>query len=410
MADIYGRLDWESEFEWKERLIVGKYEGENDLTWDEIKRILNLKIGSHQLRKQAKGIYEAYKHYQRKEPEAYYDETDNFEESKDIEVKRQQLEIERKRLQSVKIEYNRILREEARQIQIVDEIHRALKNTRLPVPKFYRTPNCGDENRTGVLAISDIHYGKMFESINNTHSTERVNEKMNFLLNEVIHICEKEQLDELTIVNCGDSIDGLLRVSQLKLLEMGVVQQTIEYSRLMCEWLNTLSQYVRIKYHHVPSANHSELRPLGTRAGQFPQEDMESIIMHYVADVLKDNSRIIIPIEDKQNFIRLNIQGYEVFCYHGHQFSSKKPEVILKDLTTLHQIFIDFLILGHLHHTEIVSVATGNNFSKQVLYVPSIMGNDGFSDKICKGSYAGANFFVFERNRGKTITYEIALE
>jgi hypothetical protein len=83
---------------------------------------------------------------------------------------------------------------------------------------------------------------------------------MSKLLSDTIKVIKKENLDELTVLNGADSVEGMaLRVSQLTALQYGFIDQVIKYARYKVEWLKELSKHVKVKYIHIPSANHTEL-------------------------------------------------------------------------------------------------------------------------------------------------------
>lgn len=75
--------------------------------------------------------------------------------------------------------------------------------------------------RTLVLCIADCHYGAEWtvrglrgETLNR-YSPEVFCERMADLLQQVRAILEKEQIGDVQLLLCGDSLDGMLRPSQL---------------------------------------------------------------------------------------------------------------------------------------------------------------------------------------------------
>jgi hypothetical protein len=187
---------------------------------------------------------------------------------------------------------------------------------------------------------------------------------------------------------------------------MGVTDMVIKFARMMVEWLNKLSEVVEITYHHIPSGNHSEIRPFGTKAGQFPKEDMERVIFTYLHDMLALNSRITIP-DYNGNCARFNICGFNFIANHGHGI--KDIESAIKDYSILYKEFFDYYITAHLHHGEEITVYEGKSHNCEVILLPSIMGSDEYSDQLFTGSKAGAKLCVFEKNKGHVQTYNIIL-
>ena len=325
---------------------------------------------------------------------------------KELDLKRIELEKERKKVQTTKLEYNKLLRETGRQEMLFDEIKQAIKI--IQPPKFNPLIKNTPKNKEGILSLSDIHFGKAFVSLTNEYSEDIVYKRMNKLIEKTVDICIKEGLNKLIIINGSDSIEGMcLRVSQLQNLSIGIVEMTIRFSKFMAEWLNKLSQYIYVDYYHVSECNHSQIRPFGTKTTQFPKEDMEKIVITYIHDVLKSNERIKVHNEFDDDFIEFKIFNYNVIAKHGHTIKNFKN--IIKDLSIQHRKFYDYCYLGHVHHSESITISEGVNNNCELLIIPSIMGSDSYSDKLMVGAKAGARLDIFINGEGHSITYNINL-
>ena len=144
---------------------------------------------------------------------------------KELDLKRIELEKERKKVQTTKLEYNKLLRETGRQEMLFDEIKQAIKI--IQPPKFNPLIKNTPKNKEGILSLSDIHFGKAFVSLTNEYSEDIVYKRMNKLIEKTVDICIKEGLNKLIIINGSDSIKGMcLRVSQLQNLSIGIVEMT----------------------------------------------------------------------------------------------------------------------------------------------------------------------------------------
>ena len=395
----------ESYFDWKTRLIVAKIDKELDLDWIEIRDLLGEDCSPDHLRKVGRGIYEYHQ-------ELINNKINEFEDANilnEIEQKTIQLKEERKKLQTINVEYNRTLRHKSRFDLMWEEVRKSIEkipndNIEINV-KPYKSSN---DDKVAVLCFGDVHYGKAFKSINNEYSRKIAKKRMTNIINKVNHIINKEEISNMKVVSVGDSIEGMsLRISQLQALEIGFIDQTIEYSKFLSQWLNELSKGVEnLDFHFVPSANHSEIRPFNTSRGQFPHEDLEKIIMHYTHDVLADNKKINIPLYDS-GIIEFDIFDYNVMALHGHQIKGKKN--IIKDYSLIKKKFYDYCLLGHYHHGNSLTVGENVDNNMEILQIPSVMGSDEYSDTLMTGSKAGAVLYVFEKGKGKTITYDLTL-
>jgi len=397
----YQRRNNESFLDWKLRLIIDKIEKTSDLDWIEIRDLLGLECSPDHLRKTAYGIYE-YKNYI---DEKINENINDEKVFKQLELKKLELQKEKMKVQTTKLELNKLLRKDARYEEFWDRVQNSIETIEAPI--FQEVSSIGGE-KIGLVGLSDIHFGKLFDSYNNSYSTEICKQRLNILMNEIIEWIKDRNIVELHILNCGDSLDGLLRVNQIRVLEMGVIDSAIEFGRMMAEWLNQLSKYMPLTYHHVKSANHTEIRFLNVQAGSFPDEDLEKVIINYIHDVLKDNPRINVPLYESEYAV-FSINGKNILAFHGHQHKGKKPEALLKELQILLNIKIDYMIIGHLHHDSISTVGESELGNIKVVILPSLMGSDAFSDKLLTGAKAGVMLFEFNTNKKGISTTEVIL-
>lgn len=392
------REENESLLEYKLRLSRNK--AEYNLSWTDIANLYNKEADTDYSESTFRKWYSAFH-------DGYvYRATENQPSDiiETIEEKTRNLELERKKRQVASLEYNKLLREDARQQLFFETVKESIQKVEAPVfyPLLYHQYPVD-----AVLGISDMHFGKIINFNGHEYNESIFHRRMNDLMQDTVRIIHKEKLDHIHIVNAGDSVEGMaLRISQLQHLEMGFIDMVIRFSRYMVEWLNELSRYVQITYHHVQSANHTELRPLGTKAGQFPKEDMERIILMYIHDMLLNNSRINV-IEYDCEYVKFTVQDFLIYAVHGH--NSRNIENYLRDLSMLHREFIDLLILGHYHHSREIAVNEGLYGNSQVLLLPSIMGSDDFSYQLGRSAAPGAKLFLIEKEKGKTVTYDLLL-
>jgi hypothetical protein len=324
----------------------------------------------------------------------------------ELDIKKMEIQKEKEKNRTIKLELNKMLRQDARFEMFLDEIRDSI--SRINPPKFatIETNEFGD--KVGILGISDAHFGKIFKSYNNEYSMQIFKDRMELLLSDTVDWIKDNKISHLHLINAGDSIEGLLRISGIRALETGVIDGVIEFSNYMAEWINALSQWIPLTYHHVMSSNHSECRFLGTKAGQFPDEDLEKVIIHYIRDVLRGNSRINVPIYDTE-FCVFNIYGKNIVVIHGHQLRSVKKTDAIKHIQGLLGITVDLLISGHLHHEENITIGENENGNVKIIMLPSIMGSDEFSDDIFTGSKSGATLIKFDEKKKGLSTTEIIL-
>ena len=323
-----------------------------------------------------------------------------------LREEKRELEKLKKQIQTEKIEYNKWLREEARDKLITEKIVNAINNQEkfdIPSPIIIDTIS----KREGLLCFGDEHVGTEFvvkglfgETINE-YNLDIFYRRMNDLLSQTVSIVKKENIDILNIFSLGDFSDGVLRVSQLKNLKYGVVESTVLYANYISEWLNELSKYVKIKFHMIIDANHTQLRLLSQPKGTFEHENMSLIVSNTIKYRLKDNPNFKY-IDTLNGMMIANICGFNFIGIHGEV---KSMEQALKDYQVMYDINIDYLIAGHLHHSKSETIG----IDKEVINVPSIIGVDPYSIKLRKTSNAGATLLIISEEYGKEIEYSIKL-
>ena len=406
MDQILQKLSDENESQYIWRIGQAKDSGLLDATWEQLTPRLNSELGIDETEWRGES---AFRKKYRVMQQAYDDVFSkmNFDEVElaDIDSRKRELQKEKIKLQTEKLEYNRWLREEARDELIAERICETIRS--LPPLEIPDRIYSNHSTREGCLLISDPHYGAdlkivgLFGEIINEYSPEIFEARMWNLLDQTIEICKKEGFTSLNVYDLGDELDGLLRVSQLWKLRYGVIESTVRYGRFISEWLNELSKHVYVKYQMVKDSNHCQLRLWGQPKNTFKDENMSYIIAEKIMDRLENNPNFEF-IQNPTGYIFDTIAGYNVFGFHGE---AKNLEQAIKNFSKTYQVNIDFLVGGHKHHKDSNNVGIHSD----VIGAPSIIGVDDYSLSLHKTSDPGATLFVLEQGKGNVIEYNIKL-
>lgn len=399
------QLENESFLDWKLRLVSAKANKEIDADWSEIVQVLGLDVHPDTLRKASVGIMEYKEYFEQKSTEDMADEQLSKLTKKKVEV-----QLERNKLSAEKNELNKWVRELARNENLHEKLEQAVsKLESIEVPEIkIETKN---KIRTAVIDIADSHFGRegvikgFHDEIIAAYSVEIFKERMWELLNKVVVILKKEEINFVTVLNLGDGVDGLLRASQLQTLQLGVVDQTMQYAEFIAEWLNKLSNHVQIDYRSV-LGNHSETRPLNSNRGDFPKENVERLITWYVKTRLAGNQNV--TVYDAESIIYFDAVGTKILVAHGQD--ERNLENSIKDYMMIYQVPVHILKTGHLHHSNNKTIGMSGLQNIEYIQSPSICGIDDYSLKLKKTANAGSLLTVFEADYGKSITYDIRLK
>ncbi|MGI5997865.1 MAG: hypothetical protein ACOX89_04280, partial [Lutispora sp.] len=163
-------------------------------------------------------------------------------------IKQQRLELQKERykLQTEKLELNREIRELSR-IELWEEKMRKIAETMPPfeVVEFSDTP-VGD--KVAITGIADPHFGakinikNLFGEMINYYNEKVFQERMWLLKHKIQQALKKEGINKIVFLMLGDLIDGILRVSQLRSLQYGIIDSVMKYSEFMAVWLDELSR------------------------------------------------------------------------------------------------------------------------------------------------------------------------
>lgn len=393
----------ESFLNYAKRLIDGKENGIYDVDKSEIyETLFNENVSSDHARKILCGIRKFIDKIDDNNIENISDDS----MIKKIEEERQKLEKEKIKVRTEKIHLSQLLREEARFELFIEHTIDAIKKYGQLV---YR-PNIihkQEGNRSGALIFSDTHYDKILKikgldgEILNEYSPEIFETRMWKMLNQTLHICNKEGFNSINVFDLGDDLEGMLRMGQLMSLKYGITESTIRYSYFLASWLNELSKYIYVDFHFT-EGNHTDIRVISGKKNDLPNENVGKIIITLVREILKDNNNITVHSNSTKN-IYTNIQGFNVLGVHGEE---KDVTSALKDYSHIYNKPIDFILTGHKHHQNSKNIG----IRKGCIGVGSVIGIDEYSMDLKRTSDPTATFVIFEKSVGKTDEKIIYLE
>lgn len=318
----------------------------------------------------------------------------------ELKAAKYELEKERQKLYATKVEFSRNIRQESRAELFYENIKDAIEA--LPMPDIFANQMCSQKvNKDYLLCIADIQAGAKFALPNNEYSLEICEERFNKLLDDVVRYVVDNNIYKLKVAGLGDTVQGILRLTDLKLNETSVVEATIRVARMIACFLNQLSAYCWVEYYHTPTSNHGQNRPIGSKASELACEDMEYVIGHYIHDMLQHNDRVSVHLNNGCDYIEIPIFDFNVMATHGHTI--RNLDTALKDLSATHRKLIDYVVIGHYHNGKIIPGNEHEHHDTEVLMCPSFQGTDPHAfNKLGLSSKAACNLFVFDEKYGRT--------
>lgn len=380
---------------------------EYNLTWQEIADIIykefNIKKSEDAYRKYWKNFCENSSSEQNDHNDSLSNLSPFNQKSSDI----YNIQKERYKLQATKIELNRHLRQSSRFELLYENIRDEIKA--LSVPELCVTKNTGNkENDKYVLAISDIHYGAQYTLKDHTYSRVQCRKRFEQLLSKLTNVIQEKKINKITVINLGDSVQGMIHLNDAVMNEIPVVQAVVEISCILADFLNKLSAHCKVEYYHVPSANHSQIRPLNSKPNELATEDFEYIIINYIKDSLRNNKRVYVYNRLDSDYVSFNLFDSKFVAIHGHQI--KKIEDALKDISFHHNCKYDYLFMGHFHSEREIVQGINNHKNRKIFIVPSFVGINIYSNKIMKSSKSEVKLYRFNETYGHVETSGMILD
>lgn len=387
---IWKRKEVENEYEYIYRVCSNK---EAIGTWQDVANILNDELGYDYTESRYRKMWQMFDRMLDGNKERF---SSPGEETMRLVNERRELEKERKKIQTEKLEYNKMLREDARDELITEKMLDAISKLE-PIPFSNKPREARDASgRVGVLCFGDAHYGSevLLEGASGTvniYSPDIFRSRMEELFDEIVY--DKEHFagyTELYVIDVGDAIQGYLRMSDLVKCSIGVMDSVIEYAEYVSQWLVRLSEELDVPViYQTMTSNHANLRLLQSKP--MFDEDVGKLISKFIELRTSEDPNVFVREFGDHAF--LTISGYSILAMHGQDAKNAVQELAFWE--DYHGRQIDLMILGHLHHKDEQGVGLGVD-GKEVMRIPSICGCDTYSVKIRSSARPGAKFFLVD--------------
>lgn len=375
----------ETELEYKKRIYL--YRDLYDLTWNDIADVINNELNCN---------YSADKY--RKESYKILDKQASHllqAEDKIFEYKKERVKLNDQRLQ-INALTRLIAREETFKEIAIEAASNISKNKIFDVPKNINIKNA---EKKAILCIGDWHYGLDVDLFYNTYNVDIAVERITTLLNAVLIHLQEHSIDDLYVINLGDMISGRIHLPLRINNRIDTVQQTIEVSEILAEFLNVLSEHTNVNYVSV-SDNHSRVEP--NKKESLQTESFARIIDWFLEERLSNNKNIhFIENTFSEDFAIFNVFEHCIVAVHG----DKDPQKGIVDrLNSYLQGHIDLLISAHRHHFT----ADENNFT-EFYCNGSLIGQDDYSANLRLNSKPSQLLFICTPDNFSEIIYKIKL-
>ena len=327
--------------------------------------------------------------------------------AKDLERKLKDLQNERYKIAAEKVEYTRFNRQRSRIELFNENIAREIQ--RFPTYMWFSSAEYKPkDNKEYVLTLSDIHYGAKFATENNFYDTNECARRFENLLKHMRTIIKERELTKIKVVNLGDEVQGILRMTDLQLNETSVVKAVVEVSKLISSFLYELcTMSCHVEYYSVPRSNHTQTRPLGSKASELVAEDLIYIINNMIK-VSLENTDVAIFTGGDSDYIEVPVWNFHVIATHGHGI--KNLGTYLQQISSYKREFIDYALVGHFHRFEVAPGTCAAFHDTEVVVAPSFIGSDPYAETLLKCSKPACLLLGFDKEKGLIETNKIIID
>ena len=337
MGEKFEKVEGETLEEYQMRLSVLKLVDGMDIDWTEIRDLL---VGAgmeskhpDNIRKEGYAWVKAHKLLEKKLAEMedeYYYKLKRIKEKVDEE-------IEDKRIKEIN---NKVLQLEKEKIKLKDQ-----RNDLKPLIKK-DVISVGNEDRDGIVLLSDMHLGAYAENMLDQYNPEISKEKLNYYIDRVCGQIVKDEIKNTYFLVAGDICSGIIHNTTRFSNRLNISEQVAFASELLAEAINKISEYSNVQV-GIIAGNHDRI--VIDKTEHLESENFVEFIRAMVGLRLKDNKRVTMLEPQDCTLLSLTIRGYKITVVHGNL--DKKRNI--SRLVEMQKEVYDYILQGHWHKFDI---------------------------------------------------------
>ena len=342
------------------------------------------------VRKGSKLLYEYIDAGWVNEPVESEDNSDNTELIK--------MRKEKIKLSDARVEYSRLIRQEARKESYADMVKRIICENVEPIniPVHYTLFN----SSTDLLChLTDVHCGIEIHNWKNDFDEDILKKRIEKFTSDILDIRGMHQSENCYLV-IGEILSGIIHNNLRLQNNMDLMEQFKYVSELISAMLIRLANHFNHIYVYTTPGNHSRISPKKEEA--LDGENMDILLPFYLKARMQNVKNITICDNTIEPEIAMfNIRGNNVFAAHGHKDS---PSNVVQNFTMMFNIKPDIVLLGHRHTNAMETV-----YDTKVIQSGCVSGSDAYAMSIRKTNKPEQTVSVIGDN-GLICLYDIQLD
>ena len=342
------------------------------------------------VRKGSKLLYEYIDAGWVNEPVAIENDADNSELIK--------MRKEKIKLSDARVEYNRLIRQEARKESYADMVKRIICENVEPIniPVHYTLFNSSTDL---LVHLTDIHTGIEIHNWKNDFDEDILKKRIEKFTSDILDIRGMHESENCYLV-IGEILSGIIHNNLRLQNNMDLMEQFKYVSELISAMLIRLANHFNHIYVYTTPGNHSRISP--KKEDALDGENMDILLPFYLKARMQNIENITICDNTIEPEIAMfNIRGNNVFAAHGHKDS---PSNVVQNFTMMFNIKPDIVLLGHRHTNGLTTV-----YDTKVIESGCCSGSDNYAVSIRKVNKPEQTVSVIGKN-GLICLYDIQLE
>lgn len=374
--------------------IDSKINGENDYDWSELKDKYSVKCNPDTIRKGSSTIFGGKFRSEYEKSKIENKPVDNNE----LDIKIQEMRKEKIKLSDARVEYNRLIRQEARKESYADMVKRIICEDVKPtnVTVHYNLFN----SSTDLLChMTDLHCGIEIHNWKNNFDENELKRRIDKFTSDILDIRGVHQSENCYLV-IGEILSGLIHNNLRLQNNMDLMEQFKYVSELISAMLTRMANHFNHIYVYTTPGNHSRIS--AKKEDCLDGENMDILLPFYLKARLQNIDNVSICDNTIEPEIAMfNIRGNNVFASHGHKDS---PSSVVQNFTMMFGIKPDIVLLGHRHLNGLTTV-----YDTKVIESGCVSGADAYAVSIRKVNKPEQTVSVIGDN-GLVCLYDIQLD
>lgn len=320
-------------------------------------------------------------------------ETEDNDNAELIKMRKEKI-----KLSDARVEYNRLIRQEARKESYTDMVKRIICENVEPIniPVHYTLFN----SSTDLLChLTDIHCGIEIHNWKNDFDEDVLKKRIEKFTSDILDIRGQHGSENCYLV-IGEILSGIIHNNLRLQNNMDLMEQFKYVSELISAMLLRMANHFNHIYVYTTPGNHSRISPKKEEA--LDGENMDILLPFYLKARMQNVKNITICDNTIEPEIAMfNIRGNNIFAAHGHKDSTSN---VVQNFTMMFGIKPQIVLLGHRHTNAMETV-----YDAKVIQSGCVSGSDNYATSIRKTNRPEQTVSVIGED-GLICLYDIQLD